>query len=135
MVCAYNAADTIDDCLSSLATLTYPSFEVIVVNDGSTDATASIARQHASRHPGVRVIDVPKGGLSAARNAGLAAATGEIVAYTDADVRVDPDWLTYLVQPLLDVRRGWRRAARTSCHTTTRGSRSAWRAPPVAPPT
>ncbi len=97
VVCAFNAADTIDDCLSSLTRLTYPSVEVIVVNDGSRDATASIARRHA----GVRVIDTPNGGLSAARNVGLAAATGEIVAYTDADARVDPDWLTYLVQPML----------------------------------
>jgi GT2 family glycosyltransferase/DNA-binding beta-propeller fold protein YncE len=49
----------------------------------------------------VRIIDIPNGGLSAARNVGLAEATGEIVAYTDADTRVDPDWLTYLVQPFL----------------------------------
>jgi len=97
VVCAYNAADTIDDCLTSLAALTYPKVELIVVNDGSRDATADLARRHA----GVRVIDTPNGGLSAARNVGLAAATGEIVAYTDADARVDPDWLTYLVQPML----------------------------------
>ena len=97
VVCAYNAADTIDDCLSSVSGLTYPAVEIIVVNDGSRDATAAIAR----RYTGVRVIDVPNGGLSAARNAGLAAATGEIVAYTDADCRVDADWLTYLVQPIL----------------------------------
>jgi GT2 family glycosyltransferase len=97
VVCAYNAADTLDDCLTSLGRLTYPDVEVIVVNDGSRDATAAIARSHA----GVRVIDTLNGGLSAARNIGLAAATGEIVAYTDADVRVDPDWLTYLVQPML----------------------------------
>ena len=97
VVCACNAEDTIEDCLASLARLTYPSVEVIVVNDGSQDATASIAHRFA----GVRVIDMPKGGLSAARNVGLAAATGEIVAYTDADVRVDADWLTYLVQPML----------------------------------
>jgi GT2 family glycosyltransferase/sugar lactone lactonase YvrE len=96
VVCAYNAADTLDDCLSSLGRLNYPNFEVIVVNDGSRDATGEIAK----RYP-VRVIDIPNGGLSAARNLGLAAATGEIVAYTDADVRVDPDWLTYLVQPFL----------------------------------
>ena len=97
VVCAYDAADTIDECLDSLAALTYPNAEIIVVNDGSRDATASLARQHTD----VRVIDVPNGGLSAARNTGLAAATGEIVAYTDADCRVDADWLTYLVQPML----------------------------------
>ena len=97
IVCAYNAADTLDDCLSSLAALTYPNCEVIVVNDGSRDTTGAIAR----RHTGVRIVDVPNGGLAAARNVGLAAADGEIVAYTDADTRVDPDWLTYLVQPFL----------------------------------
>jgi GT2 family glycosyltransferase len=97
VVCAYNAADTIDDCLSSLSNLTYPNAEIIVVNDGSRDATGSIAR----RYPKARVIDIPNGGLSAARNVGIANATGEIVAYTDADVRVDPDWLTYLVQPII----------------------------------
>jgi glycosyltransferase involved in cell wall biosynthesis len=55
----------------------------------------------ARRHGRVRVVDIPNGGLSAARNVGLAEATGEIVAYTDADTRVDPDWLTFLVQPFL----------------------------------
>ena len=97
VVCAHNAAETLDDCLTSLAALTYSDVEVIVVNDGSSDATSSIARAHT----GVTVIDVPNGGLSAARNVGLTAATGEIVAYTDADCRVDPDWLRYLVQPML----------------------------------
>jgi len=97
VVCAYDAAATIDECLTSLDTLTYPDYEVIVVNDGSRDATGEIAKRHAR----ARVLDVPNGGLSSARNVGLAAATGEIVAYTDADVRVDRDWLTYLVQPFL----------------------------------
>ena len=97
LVCAYNAASTLDDCLTSLMGLTYPQFEVIVVNDGSRDETSAIAR----RYPGVKVIDTPNRGLSAARNTALEAATGEIVAYTDSDVRVDPDWLTFLVQPFL----------------------------------
>ena len=97
VVCAYNAADTLEDCLTSLERLTYPDFELIVVNDGSSDRTSEIGHNH----PRVRVIDIPNGGLGAARNVGLAEATGEIVAYTDADVRVDCDWLTYLVQPLL----------------------------------
>ena len=97
IVCAYNAADTLDDNLSSLERLDYPDYEIILVNDGSRDRTGDIARAH----PRVHVIDIPNGGLSAARNVGLAAATGEIVAYTDADTRVDRDWLTFLVQPFL----------------------------------
>ncbi|MCC7417145.1 MAG: glycosyltransferase [Acidobacteria bacterium] len=97
IVCAYNAADTLGDNLASLERLDYPDFEIILVNDGSRDGTAGIARQHAR----VRVIDIPNGGLSAARNVGLAESTGEIVAYTDADTRVDRDWLTFLVQPFL----------------------------------
>lgn len=97
VVCAYNASDTIEDCLSSLERLDYPDYEVLVVNDGSHDATSSLA----GRFPSVRVIDIPNGGLSTARNVGLAEASGEIIAYTDADTRADPEWLTYLVQPFL----------------------------------
>ena len=97
VVCAYNAADTLDDCLQSLGKLTYPDYEVILVNDGSRDRTEAIGLGY----PFLRVITTSNQGLSAARNTGLSAATGEIVAYTDADVRVDPDWLTYLVQPFL----------------------------------
>jgi O-antigen biosynthesis protein len=97
IVCAYNAAGTLEDNLRSLEQLTYPDYEIILVNDGSRDATGEIVR----RHPRVRVIDTPNQGLSAARNVGLAEATGEIVAYTDADTRVDRDWLTFLVQPFL----------------------------------
>jgi GT2 family glycosyltransferase/sugar lactone lactonase YvrE len=97
VVCAYNAADTIDDCLTALEHQTYPDYEIIVINDGSRDSTSEIARKHAR----VRVVDIPNGGLSAARNVGLAEATGEIIAYTDADTRADRDWLTFLVQPFL----------------------------------
>ena len=97
VICAYNAADTLDDCLTSLGKLTYPDFEVIVVNDGSKDDTEAVARRYSN----VRLITTSNNGLSTARNIGLSAARGEIVAYTDADVRVDPDWLTYLVQPFL----------------------------------
>ncbi|MBI3492891.1 MAG: glycosyltransferase, partial [Acidobacteria bacterium] len=97
VVCAYNAADTIADCLTSLERQTYPNYEIILVNDGSTDRTSEIGHGH----PRVRVLDTPNGGLSAARNVGLAEATGEIVAYTDADTRADRDWLTFLIQPFL----------------------------------
>ncbi len=97
VVCAYNAADTLEDNLRSLEQLTYPDYEILLVNDGSKDRTSEIGHGFSK----VRVIDTPNAGLSAARNVGLAAATGEIVAYTDADTRVDRDWLTFLVQPFL----------------------------------
>ena len=97
VICAYNASSTLEDNLSSLARLDYPNYEVIVINDGSSDATPQIA----ARYP-FKLISVKNGGLSAARNLGLHAATGEIVAYTDADTRVDQHWLSHLVQPFIE---------------------------------
>ncbi|HZT89329.1 MAG TPA: glycosyltransferase [Stellaceae bacterium] len=93
VVCSYNAERTMDQCLASLEKLNYPDYEVIVVNDGSTDRTLEIAE----RYPYCRIISQPNRGLSVARNVGAEAATGEIVAYTDSDCVADPDWLTYLV--------------------------------------
>jgi O-antigen biosynthesis protein len=97
VVCAHNAEDTIEECLVSLEQLRYPDVEVIVIDDGSRDATREIVR----RHPFAALEEVSHCGLSAARNVGLGRATGDIVAYTDADVRVDPDWLTFLIQPFV----------------------------------
>ena len=93
VVCSYNSERTMEACLASLEVLNYPDYEVIVVNDGSTDRTLEIAE----RYPYCRIISQPNKGLSAARNVGADAATGEIVAYTDSDCVADPDWLTYLV--------------------------------------
>ncbi len=93
VVCAYNAERTMKACLESLEKLRYPDYEVIVVNDGSRDRTLAISEAF----PFCRIISQPNKGLSVARNVGAEAATGEIVAYTDSDCVVDPDWLTYLV--------------------------------------
>jgi len=93
IVCAYNAQRTMDQCLDSLEKLNYPNYEVIIVNDGSTDATREICEHYDS----VRLINQENKGLSAARNVGLSASTGDIIAYTDSDCMADPDWLTYLV--------------------------------------
>jgi O-antigen biosynthesis protein len=92
VICSLNGEATIRDCLEGCTQLDYPDYEVIVIDDGSTDATAAIARQY-----GVRVLSTPNRGLSNARNTGLELATGSIVAYTDDDARPDPHWLTYLV--------------------------------------
>jgi GT2 family glycosyltransferase len=93
VVCSYNGGATLEQCLRSLLALDYPDFEVIVVDDGSTDYTSAIL----TRFPSVRAIHQANRGLSAARNVGLRAATGAIVAYTDSDCFVDPHWLTHLV--------------------------------------
>jgi glycosyltransferase involved in cell wall biosynthesis len=91
VVCIYNGESTVRDCCEGLRDIDYPDYEVIVVDDGSIDRTAAIATEF-----GFRVIRTENCGLSRARNTGLQAATGEIVAYTDGDARPDRDWLRYL---------------------------------------
>ncbi|TLZ45438.1 MAG: glycosyltransferase [Methanobacteriota archaeon] len=97
VVCTYNGASTIRDTLEGLRSVDYPDFEVILVNDGSTDATPQIA----SEYP-FRIIHEPNEGLSRARNTGIDAATGEIIAFIDDDAYPDPHWLRYLALSFLD---------------------------------
>jgi len=95
VVAAYNAASTLGECLSSIRELNYPDYETIVIDDGSTDSTSEIAGR-----AGVRAIRVEHHGLAAARNAGVGAASGEVVAFIDADARADRDWLYHLVETI-----------------------------------
>lgn len=95
VICSRNGARTIEQSIREALKLEYPDFEVIVVNDGSTDETPEIAR----RYP-VRLINQENQGLSAARNAGAMAAKGSIVAYLDDDAYPDPHWLHYLVHTM-----------------------------------
>ncbi len=97
IVCSYNGGPTLASCLDSLGKLNYPEYEVILVDDGSTDDTSYIAAQF----PSVRYIHQSNQGLSHARNSGAAAAKGEVFAYTDSDCMVDPDWLYYLIGTLV----------------------------------
>jgi O-antigen biosynthesis protein len=96
IVAAHNSARTLEDCLDSIQKLRYPDYEVIVVNDGSTDATEAIMNRFPFRN-----ITTPNQGVGGARNVGLREATGEIVAYIDSDARADPDWLRYLATTFL----------------------------------
>ena len=82
VISAYNVADYIDAAIESALGQTYPAIEVIVVNDGSTDDTAAIIERYRSD---VVVIDQANGGPSAARNAGLAVASGSIIGLLDGD--------------------------------------------------
>jgi O-antigen biosynthesis protein len=91
VVCSHNGERTIRDCLEGLLRLHYPNFEVIVVDDGSTDSSADIVQEYD-----FRLITTENLGLSNARNIGMQAASGVVIAYLDDDARPDPDWLTYL---------------------------------------
>lgn len=101
IVCVYNGEDRIGAVLDSLSGLSYPAYEVIVVDDGSVDGTLDVVK----RYDFVKLIKVDHGGLSAARNAGAAAATGEILAYTDDDCEVDEQWLYWLARGYAE--HGW----------------------------
>jgi GT2 family glycosyltransferase len=102
VVATYNGARTLKACLESLARLNYPDYEVVLVDDGSTDNTPQIVAEFAEKAgPFFRFLRQANEGLSAARNTGIAAATGEVVAFTDDDCRADEDWLHYLVGDLL----------------------------------
>lgn len=122
VVASYNGDRTLKACLESLTKLNYPDYEVILVDDGSTDTTPQLAQQFRwgkseippspNTAPQQLVISTEHGrfryfrhgtnlGLSVARNTGLDAAKGDIVAFTDSDCRADEDWLFYLVSDLL----------------------------------
>lgn len=95
-VCTYNGASTLRACLEGALQLDYPDYEILVVDDGSTDDSAAIAAEY-----GVRVESTPNRGLSAARNTAADLATGEIVAYLDDDAWPDKHWLSYLGRAFL----------------------------------
>ena len=95
VVCTYNGAATITDTLKALESLDYPDYEVIVVNDGSTDHTEQVARAFKWQ-----VVTTPNAGLGSARNEGIRRATGEIVAFIDDDAYPDSHWLRYVARVL-----------------------------------
>ncbi len=85
IVPCYNAAPYLRACLDSLCAQTERDIEIIVVDDGSTDGSGAIADAYAAQEPRVAVLHGDNRGVSAARNAGLAAARGDRVAFVDAD--------------------------------------------------
>jgi glycosyltransferase involved in cell wall biosynthesis len=100
IVCSYNGAQTLEGCIESLLEIDYPNYEIVLVDDGSTDRTPDIVAKFTG-HPKFVPVRQKNMGLSYARNVGAKTATGEIFAYTDGDCMADPDWLYYLVGTLL----------------------------------
>ena len=91
LVPAYNVAPWISKTLDSILSQTYENLEVIVVDDGSTDETGAILEGYAVRDARVVVIHQPNGGLVAARETGIANATGDYVTFVDGDDTIEPD--------------------------------------------
>jgi glycosyltransferase involved in cell wall biosynthesis len=101
IICVYNGADRIGAAIQSLESLNYPHYEVIVVDDGSSDETRDVVR----KYPFARLVEARHGGLSAARNLGAEKAKGEILSYTDDDCVVDQDYLFWLAKSYAE--NGW----------------------------
>jgi glycosyltransferase involved in cell wall biosynthesis len=99
---AYNAAATLDETLLSVRRQSYPNLEILVIDDGSTDATAAIAQRHAAVDARVTVVRKANGGVSAARNEALDRATGALFATVDADDLWHPDKIAYQIESMRD---------------------------------
>lgn len=99
---AYNAEATLDETVRSVRAQTYQDIEIIVVDDGSSDGTASIGRRHADADPRVCLVQQSNGGVSAARNAALARASGDLFASIDADDLWHPEMISRQVRSMRD---------------------------------
>lgn len=94
----YGVEKYIAQCLESVINQTYKNLEIIVINDGTKDRSADIAKEYAAKDSRIKVYDFKNGGLSVARNRGLEIATGEYISYLDSD-----DWLdTKMYETLLE---------------------------------
>lgn len=85
VVPVYNVQPYLRECLDSVLAQTVPHLEIVCVDDGSTDGSAAILDEYAKKDDRIRVIRQPNGGLSAARNAGMDAATGTYLYFLDSD--------------------------------------------------
>ena len=108
---AYNHADLLGEALESVFAQTYRNFEIIVVDDGSTDDTASLLKP-LSEQGVIRYIYQQKQGVSAARNRGIVEANGRYIAFLDSDDLFEPDKLEIQVNYLLGSFRSWAGAFR-----------------------
>ena len=100
IVPVYKAEKYLDNCINSLLSQTYTDLEIILVDDGSPDASGAICDAYAAKDSRIKVIHQQNGGLSAARNAGLFVASGEYVGFVDADDTVEPDMYELLMHAI-----------------------------------
>ena len=97
-----NGQDYLENCIRSIEAQTYEKIEVIIVDNGSTDRTGEVCAGLAAAYGNVRVLAREDAGVSAARNAGIDAASGELLAFVDADDRLCPDMLQVLYADMIN---------------------------------
>ncbi len=96
----YNEEKDILDCLKSLERQTYKNFEIIIIDDGSTDETIKKIREFSKKDRKIRILNQKHKGPGAARNLGAKYAKGEILIFVDADMTFDKDYIKNLINPL-----------------------------------
>lgn len=91
IVPVYNSSPYLRSCIDSILKQSLSDWELLLVNDGSTDDSGEICDEYAGRYPAIRVIHKENAGVSAARNTGLAEATGEYIGFVDSDDTIRPE--------------------------------------------
>lgn len=92
----YNSGEYLSATLENVLAQNYEKYELILVDDGSTDGSGALCDEFAERDPRIRVIHQKNAGVSAARNAGLDAAGGEYVGFVDSDDLIEPEMFSTL---------------------------------------
>jgi CDP-glycerol glycerophosphotransferase len=100
VVPVYNVEQYLAECLDSILAQPYDDLEVVMVDDGSTDSSAEIARRYADAHDNVRLVSQANAGLGAARNAGVETAVGEYLTFLDSDDRLPADAYSAMMRTL-----------------------------------
>jgi glycosyltransferase involved in cell wall biosynthesis len=100
IVPVYKVEDYLERCVKSIQRQTYTNLEIILVDDGSPDKSGQMCDEMAGADARIRVIHKPNGGLSDARNAGLAVAQGEYVGFIDSDDYIEPGMYEYMLRAL-----------------------------------
>ena len=98
----YKVESYLDRCIQSIVNQTYPNLEIILVDDGSPDGCPAICDAWAEKDSRIKVIHKENGGLSDARNAGMAIATGELISFIDSDDSIEPEFLEKLFGALME---------------------------------
>lgn len=96
----HNVEEYLPRCVDSILAQSFTDFEVLLVDDGSTDRCPALCDAYAAQYPCVRVIHKPNGGLISARNAGIMAARGDYIGYVDGDDWVKPGMLAFVHERL-----------------------------------